>query len=180
MRCKLSSSVITSLSDLTTRALDSLFVVSKFTLDVQASETYTITHDYLARANTILTNVNQTGIPLSNYLRCLSGAYYNFAGNLYQSGRHGPAVTFLKDACSIGGRALTRRPKEKVNGEEKSRELEGWKQLEETLFRRWELLGICHIKLGDRKVRFLQTCDTSFIQIINFFTRMHTSPFSSH
>ncbi|EKM75331.1 hypothetical protein AGABI1DRAFT_80074 [Agaricus bisporus var. burnettii JB137-S8] len=160
VRCKLSSSVIASLSDLTTRALDSLFVVSKFTLDVQASETYTITHDYLARANSILTNVNQTGIPLSNYLRCLSGAYYNFAGNLYQSGRHGPAVTFLKDACSIGGRALTRRPKEKVNGEEKSRELEGWKQLEETLFRRWELLGICHIKLGDRKnayIAFLQS-----------------------
>ena len=32
------------------------------------------------------------------------------------------------------------------------REMEGWKQLEEQLYRRWELLGVCYVKFGDRKV----------------------------
>ena len=30
---------------------------------------------------------------------------------------------------------------------------EAWAQLEEQLWRRWELLGVCHAKTGDRKVR---------------------------
>ena len=53
---------------------------------------------------------------------------------------------------AIGTKAVARRPKEKNTGEEKVREKEGWKQLEETLFRRWELLGICYMKIGDKKV----------------------------
>jgi hypothetical protein len=51
--------------------------------------------------------------------------------------------------------------------------------LEETLFRRWELLGICHMKLGDRKVRFSQTCRPGFGQTLKLVSRMHTSPSSS-
>lgn len=149
---KLSSQVLVSLSDFTTRTLDSLFILAKLTLKVQDPQTHIATHNILSKATTILTNINPSGVPLGNYLRCLSGAYYNFAGSLYQAGRHGPAVPFLKDACTIGGKALARRSREKGEHEEKAREQEGWKQLEETLFRRWELLGICHMKIGDRKV----------------------------
>jgi separase len=28
----------------------------------------------------------------------------------------------------------------------------GWKQLREQLYCRWELLGVCYSKIGDRKV----------------------------
>ncbi|KXN84922.1 Separin [Leucoagaricus sp. SymC.cos] len=143
------------LSDLTTRALDSLFTLAKLTLKVSHPETHTHTYDVLGTAASILTEVNPSGIPLANFLRCLSGAYYNFAGNFYQAGQHGPAVPFLKEACNLGAKALSRRSKAKNDGEEKAREQEGWKQLEETLFRRWELLGICYMKIGDRKNAYI-------------------------
>ncbi|KAF9445711.1 hypothetical protein P691DRAFT_734529 [Macrolepiota fuliginosa MF-IS2] len=156
---KLSSQVQAVLSDLTTRTLDSLFALAKLTLKVQDPQTHISAYDILAKANTILTSINSSGVPLANYLRCLSGAHYNFAGTLYQAGRHGPAIPFLKDACTLGGKSLARCPREKNDGE-KAREQEGWKQLEETLFRRWELLAICHMKIGDRKssyIAFLQS-----------------------
>ncbi|KAH9920567.1 uncharacterized protein BXZ73DRAFT_104694 [Epithele typhae] len=37
-----------------------------------------------------------------------------------------------------------------VDGEAACKE-EPWKQLEEQLFHRWELLGVCHVKTGDRR-----------------------------
>jgi separase len=140
------------LSDLTTRSLDSLFTLAKSMLKVNDPRTHSPSYDHLARAATILASVSASGIPLANYLRCLSGAYYNLAGCLYQAGRHGPAIPFLKEACTMGTKALVHRLKETNDGEEKVREQQGWKQLEETLFRRLELLGICYIKIGDRKV----------------------------
>jgi len=140
------------LSDLTTRTLDSLFTLAKVTSKVQDTETHTATYDYLGKAATIIATVDSSGITLANYLRCLSGAYHNFAGSMYQAGIYGSTIPFLKEACAIGTKALARRSKEKTTGEEKVREKEGWKQLEETLFRRWELLGICYMKIGDKKV----------------------------
>ncbi|KAF5357177.1 hypothetical protein D9756_006793 [Leucocoprinus leucothites] len=152
---KLTTQMLPLLSDLVTRSLDSIFTLAKLTFKVRDLQTHTHTYDCLGKGLTILNTVSPTGIPLANYLRCLSGAYYNFAGSLYQAGSHGPAVPFLKEACALGAKALARRPKDKSDGEKKAREQEGWKQLEETLFRRWELLGICHMKTGDRKNAYI-------------------------
>lgn len=44
----------------------------------------------------------------------------------------------------------------KLDAQEKENvgNMEGWKQLEEQLFRRYELLGVSYLKIGDRKVAF--------------------------
>lgn len=34
----------------------------------------------------------------------------------------------------------------------KDRDEEGWVQLEEQIWRRWEILGACLVKIGDRRV----------------------------
>lgn len=157
--------------------LDSIFTLAKYTLILNQPQTHILTCECLSRGTAIIVAVNTSGIPLSNYLRCLSGAYYNFAGSLYQAGSHASVVPFLKEACTIGGKALTRRSKEKSGGEEKAREQEGWKQLEETLYRRWELLGICHVKVGDRKVGGYASSNSPFLLILPY--RMAISHFSN-
>ena len=55
-----------------------------------------------------------------------------------------------KDGISDGSRE---------NNTTDQREMEGWKQLEEQLYRRWELLGVCYVKIGDRKVRVIRGLD---------------------
>jgi separase len=105
-----------------------------------------------------LTPEQQRNVDVPNYLRCISGAYHNLAGALYQAERHGAAIGFMKDACSLGARALEERRRagdeqsKPGDAEKPSRTEEGWKQLQEQLYRRWELLGVCHSKIGERKV----------------------------
>ena len=90
-------------------------------------------------------------IDMANYMRCVSGAFYNLAGTLFQATRYGAAVPFLKESCALGGKAL-RLPRPVS----KSANVKEWQQLEEQLFRRWELLGACYQKNGDRKVGYPQ------------------------
>jgi separase len=106
---------------------------------------------------------NEIGVNISNYVRCVSGSFHNLAGTLYQAGRHGAAIGFLVNGCNLGQEALSLHVAELLkdsnsNGSRESnaadrRETDGWKQLEEQLYRRWELLGVCYVKIGDRKVR---------------------------
>ncbi|KAH7929994.1 hypothetical protein BV22DRAFT_1001613 [Leucogyrophana mollusca] len=91
----------------------------------------------------------------ANYLRCISGAHHNLAGGLYHAGRYGAAVPFARAGCVLGGWAAAVRAgegeREEGKGPEDEREKEGWRQLEEQLYRRWELLGVCYAKIGDRR-----------------------------
>lgn len=117
-------------------------------------------YEYLSRASVIVDSVasstthsdSENTIDVPNYMRCVSGAFHNLAGALYQSSRYGAAVPFLLEGCTLGGRALLCRVHQ-----EKGKDAEGWKQLEEQLCRRWELLGVCYSKNGDRKVRLYIT-----------------------
>jgi separase len=72
------------------------------------------------------------------------------------------AVRFLKEGCALGERALVLRRRggdeiEQTGGEGNG--VEGWKLLREQLYRRWELLGICYSKMGERRVSIpFQAC----------------------
>lgn len=77
------------------------------------------------------------------------------AGTLYQSSKYGGAARFLKEGCSLGARALHMRAGLIQDDTEDGEQAEGWKQLEEQMFRRWELLAVCYSKIGDRKVIIL-------------------------
>ena len=84
----------------------------------------------------------------ANFARCTSGAFYNLAGMLYQESRWGPAVRFLKEACARGSQALAAY-KTAISTQNVD---ENWTTLEHQLYRRWELLAVCYLKIGDRQV----------------------------
>ena len=107
-------------------------------------------------ADSFVVEADNEMVDIANYTRCVSGAFYNVAGSLYQATRYGAAVPFLKESCVLGGKAL-RLPKpvsKSINEKE-------WQQLEEQLFRRWELLAVCYSKNGDRKVGTFNLFSTS-------------------
>ncbi|KAG1717162.1 hypothetical protein EDB19DRAFT_1941531, partial [Suillus lakei] len=66
---------------------------------------------------------------------------HNLAGTVYQSSKYGG-----------------------VDDSEDGEREEGWKQLEEQMFRRWELFAVCYSKMGDRKL----TCD-AFVESVKAF-----------
>ena len=149
----------TSTRDVLTRTLDTLFVLSRTGLIVNEPTTFVPTFEYLSRAVRILDSIPPDKFPLApveeavdiaNYTRCVSGAFYNLAGSLYQVSRYGNAVPFLVESCELGGKALRLpRIQQRVPNEARDKE---WSQLEDQLFRRWELLAVCYSKNGDRKV----------------------------
>ncbi|KAH9945510.1 peptidase family C50-domain-containing protein [Amylocystis lapponica] len=127
-------------------ALDTLLVLARTGLVISLPDSYTDAFDLLARAATLV----KAGP--ADCVRCVSGAFYNVAGALYQAGRVAYAVRFLHEACVLGGQALDARGLESGAGEGKN--AEAWRMLDEQLFRRWELLGVCQSKTGDRKLAY--------------------------
>ncbi|EDR03598.1 uncharacterized protein LACBIDRAFT_307095 [Laccaria bicolor S238N-H82] len=159
-------------SDIITRVLDSLFVLARTALNVQDPRTYVPAFEHLSGAVSILDSVPQDAdVDRANYMRCISGTYYNVSGSLYQATRYGAAVPFLREACLLGAKALSMngRGKGKGKGKEEATkskvdgEME-WNQLEEQLYRRWELLAVCYSKNGDRKNAYdaFQRCICTF------------------
>ncbi|KAG6876419.1 hypothetical protein C0992_013023 [Termitomyces sp. T32_za158] len=137
-------------ADKLTRTLDTLFVLARMRLIPSDPRSYIPAYDVLSQATAILEpHASNPNIDAPNYLRCISNAFHNLAGTLYQAGRYGSAVSFLKEACLLGIRALETRRKSALS--DNGRAVEGWKQLEEQLYRRWDLLGVCYLKNGDCK-----------------------------
>lgn len=139
-------------------------------------DTYTPTLDLLNRAIILLDSApdNTNAILVSaraNYIRCISGAYHNLAGSLYQNSKYGGAVRFLKEACALGARALHVRAGAMHDDGEGGEQEAGWRQLEEQLFRRWELLAVCYSKIGDRKVASVSLV-TPCVWNANLFARL--------
>jgi separase len=96
----------------------------------------------------------------TNFMRCLSGAFHSLGATLYQAGKYGTSIRFLRQGCLVGRVALRLHYPEKIQGgAQESRktasckEAEGWENLRSHLSRRWELLGVCYSKIGDRQVR---------------------------
>ncbi|KAG7448865.1 uncharacterized protein BT62DRAFT_946578 [Guyanagaster necrorhizus] len=143
-----------------TQALDTFFVLSRFRLDVSNIRTYVPAHNHLARAATLveLGKGGITGFDEANFTRCVSGAFHNAGGTLYQSERHASAISFLKDGCELGSKALRLRSRPGSDGEG------GWTQLNNQLYRRWQLLGLCYAKIGNRK-----PAHEAFVQCIKAF-----------
>ena len=124
-------------------------------------DTYAVARSRLSRAAALLANppssVSISRLTLANYMRCVAGVYHHLAAQLHQSGRYDHTVRFVEDGCRLGQRALQMYHAAKsdtntnTNDESRGKE-ESWISLEEQLYRRWELLAVCHAKTGDRKV----------------------------
>ncbi|PFH48873.1 hypothetical protein AMATHDRAFT_148907 [Amanita thiersii Skay4041] len=167
------------------RALDTCFSLARTSLVVHDPRTYDSTYKHLEQAKRLLrldqertdNSIDSTLDPkeFANYIRCLSGAFHNISGTLYQAGKYGAAIGFLVDGCRLGVRALSlylalskdsleKETESDNNSSAEPRESDGWRQLKEQLYRRWELLGACYVKIGDRR-----NAHTALIEAIKTF-----------
>lgn len=149
-------------------ALDSIFVLARTNLQLNDPRTYIPTYDYLMRGVQLL-QLNDHIPPSSqaDLVRCLSGAFHNTAATLYQAGNHGSAIGFVKEGCRVAEIALAIRNGSEDVGTSKA---EAWRQLSTQLYRRWQLLAICYMKIGDRKVRLR---DSAFATMLTFVSSSH-------
>ena len=143
-------------------ALESLFALANSGLQASNFQTHDRAYGYLQLALTIAHTSPDDGgnVPdtdLSSLVRCISGAFFNIAGSLYKAQQYASAVRFLKDATQLGDEALKLRQVKSTaqdEGDNVDRENTAWQQLESLLYKRWELLGVCFLKIGDRKASF--------------------------
>ncbi|KAM6503193.1 cysteine peptidase C50 [Amanita muscaria] len=166
-----------------THALDTLFALARATLVANDPRTHDPAYRHLEQAIKLLHLDHESSDDtasldikdFANYVRCLSGTFYNLAGTLYQAGRFGTAVGFLIHGCRLGQKALSMHLPEASRTKNSSgggalvtaffqREDDGWHQLEEQMYRRWELLGVCYAKISDRKNAY-----TAFVECIKAF-----------
>lgn len=154
--------------------LDLLFVLARTTLAPNNPVLTDTAYDLLARAACLLgfrldndshdyisTPPLENEETFANFIRCLSGAFHSLGATLYQAGKYGTSIRFLRQGCRAGRVALhldrnytkrirgdAQQPRKAANG----KEAEGWENLRGHLSRRWELLGVCYSKIGDRQV----------------------------
>ncbi|KAI5983296.1 peptidase family C50-domain-containing protein [Pisolithus albus] len=153
-----------TIKDTLTSILDTRFTVARIRLNSEDVDTYALAFQQLEGAVATVDGSLTIIDPLdsANFFRCISGAFHNLGGALYKADKHGGAIRFLKQGCIVGTRALNlyigQGGVDMTGGEldaqekENVRNKEGWKQLEEQLFRRYELLGVSYLKIGDRKL----------------------------
>ncbi|TFY82545.1 hypothetical protein EWM64_g1469 [Hericium alpestre] len=156
-----------------TSTLDTCFALARTTLVPSDPRTHDAAYGFLSQAADALGLELKNGHEYSgdvsrpsavgedtfaNYVRCLSGAFHNLAGTLYQADKHGTSIRFLRQACVLGKVAVQLRDQcstgNNQTDEDKPKQDDAWKQLDEQLSRRWELLGVCYSKIGDRKLAY--------------------------
>ncbi|EJC97616.1 uncharacterized protein FOMMEDRAFT_171563 [Fomitiporia mediterranea MF3/22] len=147
-------------TDAVVSSLDTLFQLATSVFDCRRAETCDTAYDYLIRGLQLtertLPHASKDKRPAANYLRCLSGAFANLAGSLYKEERHGIAIRFLTQACPLSSRATEyfseSSPVDTTAGSEKDQG--AWSTHRTQVYRRWELLGVCYAKTGDRRLAF--------------------------
>jgi hypothetical protein len=120
---------------------------------------FQLTNDY-DYSHTISPPSSITEEAFANFVRCLAGAFHSLGGTLYQAGKYGSAIRFLRHGCPLGAVALRLRSscdsRNLSSAQEQPKtpgsKAEGWGQLHDQLSRRWELLGVSCSKIGDRQV----------------------------
>lgn len=83
-------------------------------------------------------------------IKVVSNAYYICGAALYKDGKGGSAVGLFKVSCELGARAL--EVVRECGDESAEGEVHTWAAHRELMSRRWELMGVCATKGGDRKV----------------------------
>ena len=135
--------------------LDGLLALSRSILSASDPSTYSPAFDLLARGVGLLQkhSASLDTATQGNFLRCVSTGFHNIASILCQASRFDFAVRFLDQTCALGKKAIVMHRTSSMQddaGDGKMNEL--WVQAEDQLYRRWEILAICHLKTGDRKV----------------------------
>jgi separase len=161
-------------TDLVARAVDSLCVLARTMPSQSTLDTPTAVYDCLQRGVTIV-KTHETTLSssdadnasvdvLTNVIRCISVAFWNHAIALYQHEKYGHAVRFLVEACELGTRvcSMVRDIDRSANDPGSASSSDSWTTFKVGLPKRWELLGDCYMRIGDR-----QAGSTSYLQILS-------------
>ncbi|KAI9061528.1 hypothetical protein FKP32DRAFT_1654199 [Trametes sanguinea] len=181
-----------------TGAVEGIFTLARTTFALNNPDSYVNARTYLERATDLVSDAaariqaqttegsgtaSLSGSQVANYRRCIAGAYYNFAVQLHQSNRLSHAVPFLEEACRLAEQSLYeyKAASRTEEGAEEDAKKAVWNQLEEQLYRRWELLGVCQAKTGDRQraydafVRSIKTFPYGIHDVANLAGKMPPS-----
>lgn len=153
MRCIMKAKY--SHADILTSTLDTLFTLAKSAATCPA--TYTNAFDHLTRAMSLVESLPEASLnptDRANFLRCLSGAFHNIGAMLYQVGHHSHAARFFERSCPIAEDALQlyHASPDSASDDKDNEKVQHWTVLEDQLHRRWEILAVSYLKMGDRKV----------------------------
>lgn len=140
-----------------TSTLDSLFWLAKNSLDCSKSSSFTPALDHISQALALVKGVEEPSLNVlerANFLRCISGAFHNLGATIYQAGHYSHAIRFFEKSCPTGEEAVKARlvGYKAGPGQAAGEREDQWTSLEDQLCRRWEILGVCYSKIGDRKV----------------------------
>ena len=165
----------TAKADFAARAIDSLCVLARNIHSKSNIHAHNTAYDYLQRGvgvinaheKSLLNNTSDShGFEaFAKLLRCICGAFWNHAITLYQDDNYAAAVRFLVHACELGTKAcgITRNlcVKESESGIVPAGD--SWSFFKTYLPKRWELLGDCYMRIGDRQASSVSLCLLSFV-----------------
>ncbi|KAI0266095.1 peptidase family C50-domain-containing protein [Gloeopeniophorella convolvens] len=165
-------------------ALDLSFVLARTTIVPNNPVTTDLAYDLLSRAARILglqlvDNLEHSDsitspslvdeATFANFVRCLSGAFHTLGGILYQAGKYGTAIRFLRQGCVLGKVAVRLQDNcSSTQDATETKEADSWIQLNDQLSRRWELLGVCYSKIADRQGAY-----DSFVESLTSYVFPH-------
>ncbi|GJJ15000.1 hypothetical protein Clacol_009271 [Clathrus columnatus] len=154
-------------SELYTCAIDSLCSLAKSSLIPGQAWTYVRTYEYLNRATALIEIPLLPDAPNLDcsikWVKCVSGASMNTAIALYRIDNYSHAIRFLASCCTL----TTTLWDFLAAGDKRSSSIklveEARTYLRLALTKRWELLGDCYSKTGDRKL-----AHQAFIKALRF------------
>jgi separase len=150
--------------------LDTIFTLARIALDPSKPESHQLSYELLCRTLMLpglaLRQFLQTESSASdtdepreldittklNYQRCISGAFFNSGAVLYRAGKHSVAARFIRVGSSVGSYALEEHRRQPIVEGTDTEKRKFWIQLEEQVYQRWDLLGSCYMKTGERQV----------------------------
>lgn len=171
---KLLSSILTHFttsprSEYAPSCVQSYIILAQASLSGQASLPSRDSYSLLEKASAFLQGTVDSNSPLpipthSECLRSLSLAHWAFATSLYRQDQMAAAVPFLTRSCELGDKAL------KTSGGLEDQP-PWYSSLSEQMPKRWELLGSCEGRTGDRKVSELRPSQQGSNTQFDFYLR---------
>ncbi|KZS96281.1 hypothetical protein SISNIDRAFT_438021 [Sistotremastrum niveocremeum HHB9708] len=152
-------------------SLDSLFVLAQTGMNPSDQATWKPTLDILNTAVDLISSARKGGklskelshIKHAELLRFTAGTVYKLGGNLFKEARYSGALIFLQRYVGIAQLALDYFHQLSLSPADD--DLAHWDAFKERLSRGWELLGICHLKINDRRAAhkaYVESLKTTF------------------
>ena len=129
--------------------VDSLICLARIELAQPGNHLKTI-REFLDGAATVARKLaSDSDVRAGAVLKTISSAFWTVATTLFDRGQHAATIPFLAQSCDLAKELQNLR----IPDQEAVRALQ--LSIRDLLPKRWELLGFCQLRTGDRKVCYL-------------------------